>query len=330
MFLFLCPFSCQFFPPEYEDGWYASDAFEIDDYAHLVKKDGEDFRILQLTDTHLNMNLDTVEKTCGIIIDAVNDTHPDLLVLTGDNVWNWHNYALGARLAAFLDTFRTPYAIVMGNHDWEGVFISNEKMGEVYAKGRYSLFSPGPPNIPGCGNYGVNIVDESGEVVYALIMLDSGRYRGSFPDYGYDYISTEQIAWYEWYVKGVSKSRYGDYFPPEHVVKSMAFFHIPLPEINEVREKLEAEDPAAAADAFRDKPTPSRKNTGMFQKMKELRSTTHMFFGHDHGNMLDYEYEGVHFVYSLRTSGEQERAGTTVITIKNDLTVTVEFKQTAR
>jgi hypothetical protein len=204
----------------------------------------------------------------------------------------------------------------MGNHDGEG-FFDNEKMGEVYRSGKHSLFTPGPANIQGCGNYGINIV-EGGNIVYALIMIDSNRYRGI----GYDYIYPAQIAWYEWYIRGVG------------AVKSLAFFHIPLPEINDARKDMKRTDPAGAAIAFRQNPSPPSENTGMFQKMKDLDSTTHMFFGHDHVNRVDYKYQGIHFVYGLKTGPcsyyDADRQGTTLITIQDDLTVTVEFKDAGR
>jgi hypothetical protein len=239
-----------------------------------------------------------------------------LLVLTGDNVSGTFNKSLGERLIAFLDTLEVPYALVMGNHDGEG-FWNNEKMGGIFGSGKYSLFSPGPDNIHGTGNYGVNIVDDRNRVLYGLVMLDSNRYRGG----GYDYIYPDQIAWYEWYVQGISA---------DTPVKTMAFFHIPLPEINDIRTEMQNSDAALASDVFREDPCPPTENTGLFSKMKELKSTTHMFFGHDHVNLLNYNYQGIQFVYGLKTGTcsyyNLDRLGTTLITLKDDLSVTVEFK----
>jgi 3',5'-cyclic AMP phosphodiesterase CpdA len=298
------------------------DTYNVNDYASLVKKDGEAFRILQLADTQLENNEAKIQTTFDIITAAVKDNHPDMLVLTGDNVSGSKNNVLGLRLIRFLDTFEIPYAMVMGNHDGEGKY-NNEQMGEIYASGNYSLFTDGPGSIHGTGNYGVNIINKNNEVIYALIMIDSNRYRIG----GYDYIYEDQIAWYEWMIKGVSFSAPR---APGTTVKSLAFFHIPLPEIDTIREKMIARNPAEAADAIREDPCPPKKNTGMFQKMKELGSTQYMFFGHDHVNMLDYEYEGIHFVYGLKTGPcsyyNDDRLGTTLITIEDDLTVTVEFK----
>jgi 3',5'-cyclic AMP phosphodiesterase CpdA len=296
----------------------------------MTKKNGGDFKILQLADTQLSDAYKDIKRTFDIITQAIEATTPDLLMLTGDNVAGLLNGPKGYLLVSFLDSFEIPYAAVMGNHDGEGLY-DIEKMGEVYASGKYSLFVKGPDSIHGTGNYGINIADENGEIVYALVMIDTNRYR-TYEDgkNGYDYIYPDQIAWYEWYIKGVSETVYGSYDPDGgKVVKSLLFHHIPLPEIDDIRSEIEGADAPKAADAFREDPCPPLLNTGMFAKVTALKSTTHTFFGHDHVNMINYEYQGVYFVYGAKTGPcsyyDADRQGTTLITIKNDLSIGVEF-----
>jgi hypothetical protein len=66
----------------------------------------------------------------------------------------------------------------------------------------------------------------------------------------------------------------------------------------------------------------------MFQKMKGLQSTTHIFFGHDHHNMLCYKYQGIYFVYGSKTGicayHDADRVGTTLVTLKDDMSVSVD------
>ncbi|MDR3275893.1 MAG: metallophosphoesterase [Treponema sp.] len=304
--------------------WNADENFLLEDYLTLVKKTGEDFRILQLADTQLNGIKKEMQRTFEIISRAIAKTRPHLLVLTGDNVEGLNNRDWGRRLIEFLDGFGIPYAMVMGNHDGEGIY-DNSKMGEIYGSGAYSLFRPGLPSIHGTGNYVVNITGEAGDVLYALAMIDSNRYR--LGGKGYDYIYPDQIAWYKWYIEELSAAQYG----PEsgRMVKSMAFFHIPLPEVNDVRDLLKVQDPVAEAYAYWETPSPPAQNTGMFQQMLALGSTTHLFFGHDHLNLLDYGYQGIHFVYGLKTGPcsyyNEKRQGTTLITVRDDLSVGVEF-----
>ena len=113
------------------------------------------------------------------------------------------------------------------------------------------------------------------------------------------------------------------------IFPSITFFHIPLPEIYEIKTEIEAEHPEYAADAFREPPCPPEINTGMFAKIKELNSTKAVVFGHDHVNVLNYEYQGVQFVYGLKTGicsyYNADRIGYTLITIHNDQTIDVQF-----
>ena len=103
----------------------------------------------------------------------------------------------------------------------------------------------------------------------------------------------------------------------------MAFFHIPLPETHELYKELWAANPAHAAICFGEPITGFGPNYGMFDKMKELQSTTHIFFGHDHVNVLDSEYQGIRFVYGLKSSMcsyfDKKKIGTTLITIKDNI-----------
>ncbi|MDR1788230.1 MAG: metallophosphoesterase [Treponema sp.] len=312
-------------PLEAGSEWTPSDVFNADDYARMTKQAGISFRILQVADVHLDDPQSDDARALRIIQDAVQRDRPDLIVLTGDNIFNQaSNYAPAVRLIHFLDTLETPYALVLGNHDGQGVF-NNEKITEIYSAGKNALFTRGPSNIPGCGNYGINLVDEAGNILYAFVCIDSNKHRYIL---GYDCIYPQQIAWYEWYIEGISAARRAQ-DPAAAVVKSLAFFHIPLPEIDDARRQLKAEDPAGERFAFRENPTPPKVNSGMFQKMKALQSTTHIFNGHDHVNVLDYVYQGIHFVYGLKTGPngyhDEDRMGTTLITINNDLSVQVYF-----
>jgi len=310
--------------------WDESDQFDVRRYRQVVKKDGCDFRILQLTDMHIGfyiMDGEAVNDTFNIVSEAIKTAKPDMLVLTGDNVMETvvTNTLLAERLIVFLDSFKIPYILAMGNHDGRSfnyVKDNNRKhiVADVFASGKYSLFDKGPDNIGGIGNYGVNIIKPNGEFLYGIIVLDNGD----------NDLGAKQIRWYEWYVKNLSASVYGTYAPAESkVVKTMAVYHVPFPEVNNIRNELMNVDPILAAQYFGREPTTHGTNSGMFKKIKELQSTTHMFFGHDHENILYYQYQEIYFVYGLKTGPCREydkgKQGTTLITLKDDLSVSVEF-----
>ncbi|MDR1787517.1 MAG: metallophosphoesterase [Treponema sp.] len=304
--------------------WEASAAFHAGDYARFTKKRGVDFKIMALTDTHIGgWKYDpsaAVEKTYAMVRKAVNEHQPDLLVLNGDNsVGNgFANMTWAWSLIAFLDSLDTPYALVMGNHDGAGfgdMLNDNreEVVARIFAAGKNSLFACGPVNVHGKGNYGINIVDENGDFVYSLIMLDSNK----------DYLRENQVAWYQWYVSGASGAA-------GRTVKSLVFFHIPLPEMLTAKAALEATDPEAAADMFKGGICEQTRNTGMFTAVKNLGSTTHLFFGHDHPNRGSVAYNGVQLVYCLKTGycePDGSRTGVTLISLDDDAKVAVAFKR---
>ena len=187
----------------FQNLWFAADVYRIDDYPSRTKQNGQPFKIIQFADTQLEDDAAKIAVVFDIISQAINDSQPDMLVLTGDNVSGENNDTLGHRLISFLDTFNVPYALVMGNHDGEGRF-DNAQMGMIFGSGKHSLFQMGPDNIHGTGNYAVNIKTQNNDVFYTLIMLDSNRYRTYADRNGYDYIYPDQIDWYAWMIQGVS------------------------------------------------------------------------------------------------------------------------------
>jgi hypothetical protein len=185
------------------------------------------------------------------------------------------------KLAAHLDRFKIPYAAVHGNHDSE-VKVCRNHIIDLWQAGKYSLFRKGPSTIHGVGNYIINIENEKG-TIYSLILMDSGASR-IYEDgkRGYDFIYPSQIAWYEWAVKS----------QPD--VKSMVFFHIPLIEFEQVQYNLiegRYDEPVQAAPV----------NTGLFAKMVELKSTTHVVAGHEHINYGLGVLDGINLIYGVKT-----------------------------
>ena len=167
----------------------------------------------------------------------------------------------------------------------------------------------GPGNITGVGNYVINIADTDGNIIYSLIVMDSNVERKYEDGEDYDYIHEDQIQWYEWAAEG----------QPD--VPSMLFFHIPLPEFADAQSMLESgeiSDPTAFGVNHEPVCAPPY-NSGLFDKIVELGSTTHVFVGHDHINSLSLTYEGVRLTYGLKTGPtcyfEEEMQGATLITI---------------
>jgi predicted phosphodiesterase len=245
---------------------------------------------------------------------AIHADNPDLIVLLGDNIGNHINAVWAWRLIAFLDAFGIPYALVMGNHDGDFIELNDDNqqrmIAEIFERGRHSLFSLGPDNVAGTGNYGVHIVNEQGGILYGLVFMDSND----------DYLRRDQVDWYEWYIRGLQDSA-------SSAVQSLVFLHMPPPEIESIKNEMTVLDKTdldgrSAEEAFGESPVPQKANTGLFESVKTLGSATHIFFGHDHKNNLNYVYQGIHFVYALKTGccayHDPEKLGALPVTLKGN------------
>ncbi|MBN2557269.1 MAG: metallophosphoesterase [Clostridia bacterium] len=283
----------------------------------LVKKDGEDFRILLFSDIQLAGNPIENAMALKMAEDLARDTNPDFIMTTGDNASWFLSGIMTKTVIRKMESLDIPWGVVLGNHDSEWIADRNWT-GNRYELAKNSLFQMGPANIHGVGNYVVNILDEKGMRIYSLIMLDSNEYRTYEDGRDYDFIYYDQIKWYEWIVSG------------QDDVPSMLFFHIPLPEFKEAWQMWESGeiDGSLGFGDNREDIFCAPVNTGLFDKAKELGNTTHIFCGHDHINNLSVEFDGIRLTYGLKTGpssySDKDRQGATLITIldgSNEVTV---------
>ncbi|MGN0458643.1 MAG: metallophosphoesterase [Eubacterium sp.] len=301
--------------------WSAGDEFDISKI-QTVAKEREDFKILMFTDTQLWSDLGE-NKKCYEQMDAlVEKTQPDLIVLPGDNL-----SALASRFSInnfikHMDGYKIPWATAFGNHDSEIPTTSRNWQADKYMKSEYCLMEKGPSNLYGCGNYVINITENS-EPVYSLFLFDNGEYiKYDNGDTKEVYMGYEQIAWYEWNIKGIEKSA-------GRTVPSMTFSHFAQPEFREAVEKygIANEDgsytiPEEYGFGICDYlPSASPVNSGFIEKCKELGSTKYVFCGHDHENNASITYDGITYTYGLKTGPSPvpwnfaEETGGTLITI---------------
>lgn len=302
--------------------------------AKLVKQDGKEYRILQLTDVQL-WTL-AAENTRGLkmVDEMIEQTKPDLIVLTGDQVSGIPTDLLTYMLVNHLDSHKIPWAATFGNHDNQGR-ADTVWQGEQYAKSEYGIFDQGFANVQGVGNYTVDLTDTDGKTLWSLIMMDSHDKRRYEKEDGttyedYDYIYQNQIDWYQWVIESLKKQNGGA------IVPSMAFFHIPLPEFEyAITEYGLWENPKEKKYS---KPIPQEygfgqirericcppENTGFFAKVKELGSTKDIFVGHDHSNDASVLYQGIRMTYGVKVGpspkpwNDAVHYGATMITISAD------------
>ncbi len=306
------------------DIWFEEDVYDATAIPALTVKDGVEYRMLLLADTQLDGAPGRVRKTLKLIETLVDSVKPDIIITLGDNVEWQYSDIMAKKLVKKFESFNIPYAITLGNHDSEGR-KGRSWYGNLYENAPNSLFKYGPSNIHGVGNYSVLLKDEEGNIIYDLIMMDSNVGR-NYPDgRGYDFINSDQTEWYNWNVKGVSSEKYGEFQPKSgKVVPSICFFHIPLPEYGDAVNAIKNGeiDSTKVVGEVREGVASAKINSGLFEVMKELTSTTHVFVGHDHVNNISVNWQGIQLSYGLKSGYtsyySDDMIGGTLVTLKKD------------
>lgn len=111
------------------------------------------------------------ERVYGHVRALVRETHPDLILLTGDNVYGEFDDAglMMRELIELMESFEIPWAPVFGNHDNESRMGVNWQC-EQLENAPHCLFDRG--NVTGNSNYAIYLT-RNGVPVFALAMLDS-------------------------------------------------------------------------------------------------------------------------------------------------------------
>ncbi|MFR8011702.1 MAG: metallophosphoesterase [Clostridia bacterium] len=316
--------------------WSADQDFDLGAIQTVEKDPNQPFKILLIADTQLWTLVGDNNRALDQVRELVERTQPDLIATLGDNV---SGVTAGFLLKDFIDvmdSFGIPWTAVFGNHDNEVPTNSLNWQGDQLEAAANCLFQKGPSNLYGCGNYAINIT-ENGGPVQTLFMMDNGRYieydDGSKEEI---YMGYEQIAWYEWNVRGIEQA-------VGRVVPSMVFTHFAQPEFAEAVEQYGIYDEATGSYTIPEEygygkcaylPSCAPVNSGFFDKCKELGSTKYMFCGHDHENDAAITYEGIDMVYGLKTGPSPkpwngaEHTGGMVVTIGNrDTGYAVSYEQ---
>lgn len=323
---------------------YCSDRLkQIDDetFRFRISKDG-DFKILQLTDLHLGFGFLSRSRD-KLALDAVkkiiDESKPDMIVLTGDSIFPFlpkagtlNNRKQAKKLMMFLDDFEIPYTLVFGNHDCEmGSVCNKEELAELYKKGKYCIFTEGRKSLTGVGNFFIELVDDSGNVLLPLVMLDSNMYGedGWFFS-GFDRIRDNQVDWCMERLNALKQEN------PD--VKAMAFFHMPLREFKEAYEEMKLGDRSVlyrhgSVGEKNEYFGISKFEGTFFDRAVENGVIKWMFCGHDHLNTLSLIYKGIQMTYGMSIDylgykGIQKRyiqRGGTLITRKADGSVDIRM-----
>lgn len=326
-----------------------------------------EFKVMQLTDIHIGGGYMSAKKdkmALNAIATMVEAEKPDLIIVTGDMVYpvpfqagTFNNMNSTKIFASFMDNLGVYWTIALGNHDSEIYSYSSRKsIAKQYASDKYtnSIFTMNPQgfdNIDGYGNQLITVYNSQKFITQSIYIFDSHSYTDG--DYfgiawKYDNIKQSQIDWYE--KKVLDSQEYNKALIKEKAIdtsidttiksnpKSLAFFHIPLPEHKLAWLKLQDNELKDIDDCKYIYGVAKEKggmvypgvapaeDIDLFEKMLELNSTQGIFNGHDHLNNFQIEYKGIRLTYGLSIdylaypgiSKKGEQRGCTIININPD------------
>ena len=290
----------------------ASPAFAAVDNNDVLRfnKDGK-FKIMQISDTQ---DIDVPrEATIMFMEKALDAEKPDLVVFTGDQLAGGKIetaegvYAgIKAILQPVVDR-GIPFTVVFGNHDNDdGCPVSRDEQFAYYQTFPGCLAYDAVPEMYGTGTHNLPIyASEGSETKFNLWMIDSNDYDRV--NGGYDYVHQDQIDWYEKTSKALEEKE-------GHLVPSIAFQHIIVPEVAELlvdspfsgenaiskvingENKLLMLKPGKASGILLEFPCPSNTNSGEFASWKERGDVIAASFGHDHINTFVGNVDGIDLV----------------------------------
>jgi hypothetical protein len=316
---------------------------------------GKDLTVLQITDTQMqtmagvrNENRknqvgnaffsalpDNFEfRVWRYMDEAVERTCPDLIVLTGDNIYGEldDSGTMWLALIEKMDSYGIPWCVVFGNHDNEsgkGVTWQVEQL----LQSEYCIFKQG--SVSGNSNYNL-LIRQGGEAKYLLYMMDSNGCQtrplnpgeGMMPDNpDIDKIQqragfrNDQIGWMTTSAKEIRRT-FGE-------VPVLMFYHIPVNDIAQIIHRIYPAagtslpfSPDKEGDFGKTYEVIVGADGGRFWKNAKSIGCTGMFVGHQHTVATSIDCDGIRVTYGLKTGTydyhSEDLLGTTQITLDED------------
>lgn len=194
-------------------------------------------RDMQIKETYFkNGEYEMEARTYREVRAVVEQTRPDLIVLTGDNVYGEFDDkgTMQKELVELMESFGIPWAVTFGNHDNESDMGLRWQQ-QTFYNAPNCLYTPG--TVTGNANYSIMLTRE-GTPAWVLYLLDT---NGCHPvgnpwapeegihennvDYnlleGEECLRPDQIKWFIDTAETVNKN-------VGHIVPSLGFFHIAI------------------------------------------------------------------------------------------------------
>lgn len=302
-------------------------AYNIPDFVVEVEE-GRDPVVLHLSDTQIWWWGATAEEQCyRYVREVVGKTNPDLIILTGDVVYGRFDPdgKLLTGLITFMETLKTPWAPVFGNHDNESL-MGVDWQCQQFEAAEYCLFKQG--DVTGNGNYSVGLA-QGDELLRVFYMMDSNGCGKpmcdsegvqTMPAPGTNVVKTtqgfgqDQIDWYTEEINAIHAV--------DADVKISMAYHIQQAVFAKAFEQYEEYDGLTTNSALNNPLNLDTMETAretdfgyvgrpmkggwdydykIFNDMKAL-GVDSIFVGHEHCNSSSIVYQGVRLQYGQKSS----------------------------
>lgn len=321
----------------------------------LEVEGGRPIKILQLTDIQIidsdqqryegrlhSWSIDKWKPECmedrafKHMRNVVKETCPDLIVLSGDNVYGEFddNGTSLKALVAEMDSYKIPWTFTFGNHDNE-TRIGVEATVAEYLKSEYCMFTRGPIEkdengtgyftVAGNGNFNIGIV-QNGKPTEIVWLMDSNGHTDSDRDQNMFSSAGLKDSQIEWFTERNEKLKEYNGGAP---LRSIGFFHHPVRAFGDAMQKYgymsskhEFFDENGDYGVFKPISVPENAegDSGnmhgdagqyidgnyIFHNLLKKYSVEGWFFGHDHVNNASAVFEGVRYTYGLKASEYDE------------------------
>lgn len=288
---------------------------------------------------------------------VLSDTSADLIVLLGDQMDGANPIMhIGNGDQNCLKTLETllepiaesgiPFAVVFGNHDYDAP-ISIADQVKFYESYETCLGVNYGTGLSDSGAYSLPVYTTDGTAkAMELYFFDSGCY---LPNGDYDTVSAEQVAWYN--EQSILTHTEND----NQALPSVAFFHIPLPEVYDMLTEVEKGTPnsfegvGTGAGKYylpdsdmiftgdvNEPPCPSSSNNGLFDAFMDNGDVFLAVNGHDHTNSYIGSLHGIDLANapgsSFTSYGAEDTRGVRLFrftehNVRNYETVHVRFNE---
>lgn len=252
----------------------------------LKFRDNGKFKILQFTDVHYDCGSEEDIETVELMRKLVKEEAPDFIMLTGDISTGKENVRYLADALAPVTESGIPWALTFGNHDAE-YGENHEALLAKLSTLPNGMTSNDPAAGFGKSNFVLPVEDKNGKTPWFIYGIDSNMYNENKLIEGYDFIHRPQIDWFlkQHHQISAEHKEFG----------ALAFFHIALPEYNDVW------DYECCYGEKREAVCCPKQNSGMFSAMLETGTMRGVFVGHDHVNDYWGELYGIRLCFGRAT-----------------------------